>query len=152
MMQRLRPSALDDIGLTATLEGEVQAWRARQPGIDYSLHLAGELNNLADKVNITLFRIMQECLTNIAKHAAATEVVVDLERFDDPGGSLIALEVRDNGVGMQRQSIGTGFGLIGMRERAEALNGSLEFDSAPGAGTTVSVTLPLAAADLAAAS
>lgn len=144
MMQRLRPSALDDIGLTATLEEEVQAWQARQPDINYTLNLAGELNNLSDNVNITLFRIVQECLTNIAKHAGATEVVIDLEHFDDEQIPLISLRVRDNGVGMTQHSIGSGFGLIGMRERAEALNGKVEFETAEGFGTTVSVTLPLA--------
>lgn len=147
MMQRLRPSALDDVGLVETLKEEVRAWQARQPNTNFRLNIAGNLDMLGDIVNITLYRIVQECLTNIAKHAKATEVDIQLGLIDGGHKHKVCLEVRDNGVGMKPQSLGGGFGLIGMRERAEALNGKVEFPADSGAGTIITVTLPLSGAE-----
>ena len=71
MMQRLRPSTLDDVGLTETLKEEVRRWQARQPGMTYRLSFSANLDSLDEMVNITIYRIVQECLTNIEKHANA---------------------------------------------------------------------------------
>lgn len=143
MMQRLRPSALDDVGLLETLKEEVRAWQARQLNTHYSLNITGNLDLLGDIVNITLYRIVQECLTNIAKHAEATEVDIQLGLIDGGHKHKVCLEVRDNGVGMKPQSLGGGFGLIGMRERVETLNGKFELSEDSGAGTKITVILPL---------
>lgn len=143
MMQRLRPSALDDVGLVETLKEEVRAWQARQLNTNYSLNITGNLDLLGDIVNITLYRIVQECLTNIAKHAEATEVDIQLGLIDGGHKHKVCLEVRDNGVGMKPQSLGGGFGLIGMRERVETLNGKFELSEDSGAGTKITVILPL---------
>ena len=143
MMQRLRPSALDDVGLVETLKEEVRAWQARQPDTAYRLNIADKLDTLGEIVTITLYRIVQECLTNIAKHAQATEVVIQLGIIADGRAQKVSLEVQDNGVGMKSQSLGGGFGLIGMRERVETLNGSFELSADPGAGVNIKVTLPL---------
>ncbi len=143
MMQRLRPSALDDVGLVETLKEEAHAWQARQPDTRYRLNIADNLDSLGEIVNITLYRIVQECLTNIAKHAKATEVVIQLGIVDDGRAQKVRLEVQDNGVGMKSQSLGGGFGLIGMRERVETLNGNFELSADPGAGVNIKVTLPL---------
>jgi glucose-6-phosphate-specific signal transduction histidine kinase len=147
MMQRLRPSALDDVGLVETLKEEVRAWQARQPNTEYRLNIAGNLDMLGDIVNISLYRIVQECLTNIAKHSMATEVDIQLSLVDGGHKHKVYLEVKDNGVGMKPHSLGSGFGLIGMRERAEALNGRVEFPADPAGGTIVAVTLPLSGAE-----
>jgi signal transduction histidine kinase len=142
---------LDDLGLIDTLKEEVDAWRARQPNAVYELSIGGGLSELGEEINITLYRIVQECLTNIAKHAGARRVMIRLTIVDalpdtaagTQGGHGIRLTLEDDGVGMDRALRGPGLGLIGMRERVEALNGYFAIVSQPGEGTTISVDLPL---------
>jgi two-component system sensor histidine kinase TtrS len=151
MMQRLRPGMLDDLGLVDTLKEEVDVWRARQPDTVYELSIGDGLSELGEEINITLYRIVQECLTNIAKHAGARHVVIRLAIVDVPpdtaartqGGHGLRLIIEDDGVGMDRTLRGPGLGLIGMRERVEAFNGHFSIVSQPGEGTTISVDLPL---------
>lgn len=147
MMQRLRPSALDDVGLVETLKEEVRVWQTRQPVTIYRLSIDDKLDTLGEIFNITLYRIVQECLTNIAKYAQAKEAVIQLGIVDDGQVQEVLLEVQDNGVGMNSQSLGRGFGLIGMRERVETLNGSFELSSDPGGGVNIKVMLPLNATE-----
>ncbi len=141
MMQRLRPSVLDDLGLVAALEEEVGAWQARFPHIDCSFTSSGELMGLGELINITLYRIVQESLTNIAKHANATRVTLQLARHEDS----LTLSIEDNGCGMDTENPGRGLGLIGMRERVEALSGSLSVQSSPGEGVIIRVSTQLEA-------
>jgi len=151
MMQRLRPSMLDDLGLEDTLKEEVSAWQARQPGTVYQLVIDGDITDLGEDINITLYRIVQECLTNIAKHAGAHHVTVTLAAVpalpgaadSDRGEHRIHLVIQDDGVGMDAASRGPGLGLIGMRERLEGLNGHFSMYSKPGEGTTIVVDLGL---------
>lgn len=145
MMQRLRPSALDDIGLVDTIREEVQSWQARQPDTVYRVTIADNLDNLSEIVNITLYRIVQECLTNIAKYARATKVVIALHFIENDACKYISMDVQDNGTGMDidSESLKGGFGLIGMRERVETLNGNFKLSSSPGNGVRIRVTLPL---------
>jgi two-component system sensor histidine kinase TtrS len=155
MMTRLRPGMLDEMGLVDTLDEEVDAWRARQPDTIYLLTIDGELPDLGDDINITIYRIVQECLTNIAKHARAHHVTIDLAVVDalqDAASSKrevrgVRLVVRDDGVGMAAASRGTGLGLIGMRERVEAHNGHFSILTRPDEGTTITVDLPLTPAE-----
>ena len=151
MMQRLRPGMLDDLGLVDTLKEEVDVWRARQPDTVYELSIGDGLSELGEEINITLYRIVQECLTNIAKHAGARHVMIRLAIVDalpdtaarTQGGHGLRLIIEDDGVGMDRTLRGPGLGLIGMRERVEAFNGHFSIVSQPGEGTTISVDLPL---------
>jgi len=151
MMQRLRPGMLDDLGLVDTLKEEVDVWRARQPDTVYELSIGDGLSSLGEEINITLYRIVQECLTNIAKHAGARRVMIRLAIVDalpdiaarTQGGHGLRLIIEDDGVGMDRTLRGPGLGLIGMRERVEAFNGHFSIVSQPGEGTTISVDLPL---------
>jgi len=147
MMQRLRPSMLDDLGLVETLKEEVDAWQARQPDTAYRLILTGNLATLGESINITIYRILQECLTNIAKHAMATEVVIIIGIIEGSPMKRVRLEIEDNGVGMDTDSLGGGFGLIGMRERVEALKGEFGFSASPGFGIKITATLPLIGAE-----
>jgi two-component system sensor histidine kinase TtrS len=155
MMQRLRPGMLDDLGLVDTLKEAVDAWRARQPGTKYELVLDGELSDLGEEINITLYRIVQECLTNIAKHARAHHVTIALSALDavpdaessGEGRHGVRLVIRDDGVGMDTASRGTGLGLIGIRERVEGFNGHLLLRSKPGEGMEIMVDLPLTPAE-----
>lgn len=143
MMERLRPPVLDDLGLVETLRGEVDAWQTRQPDTSCTLDIGDDLDNLGEQLNMTIYRIVQECLTNIAKHAAAGHVSVTLQRQDGEPDRDILLVVEDDGHGFDAIERGGGLGLIGMRERVEGLAGGFRVVSKPGAGTTVTVELPL---------
>lgn len=135
----LRPSVLDQLGLEAAIEWQAQEFGSRT-GIDVVMDssvgctIPEELGNCA-------FRILQESLTNITRHAKATRVEISLIQM----GSLLSLEVTDNGVGMppdcEREA--SSLGLIGMRERALGCGGTLGISSAPGIGTTVLFTAPV---------
>jgi two-component system sensor histidine kinase UhpB len=141
IVQRLRPAEFDMLGLEDTLRETVAAWAARNPGIDLKLNLAGNLDKLGDAVNLTVYRLVSEGLTNIARHADASQTVIDLARDD---GDALRLSIRDNGHGNVSDAVpGGGFGLIGMRERVQALGGSFSIIGKPGNGTEVRAVIPL---------
>ena len=142
----LRPLMLDDLGLTAAAEWLVQNFNTRT-GIPCELVVgAGDLD-LPDPYATAVFRVLQECLTNVAKHADARRVEVTLER---QGGEVV-LEVRDNGRGFSPTDPRkpASFGLVGLRERAQLVGGRLSVDSAPGAGAAVELRVPLPKAEAA---
>lgn len=136
----LRPSLLDDLGLVAAIE-----WYGEQRLKPYGLSFHLLKNTLEERlpppVETALFRIVQEGLTNIVRHANASSVMVRLGQEQD----LVTLEICDDGAGFDPQQLealelgGRGLGLLGMRERAEILGGSLELESAIGEGTTVRI-------------
>ncbi len=135
----LRPKALDDFGLVPALERLAETF-TEQTGIavDFQAALAGE--RLPGEVETALYRIVQEALTNVVKHAGASHVSVVLARKE---GSVTAV-VEDNGRGFQaRRSDGRGLGLVGMRERLGLLDGRLRIESTEGAGTTIVAEVPL---------
>ena len=138
MMQRLRPGILDDLGLVEALQEEISAWQERNPKTKCTFNTSGDLAGLGERINITLYRIVQECLTNVAKYANAAQVTIDLSA--DPGG--LVLSVMDDGQGMDLSATGNGLGLIGMRERAEALGGRFSIESEPGKGISILITVP----------
>lgn len=136
----LRPRILDDLGLTASIEWQAQEFTART-GIPCELHLQ-EDDVAVDPAHATaLFRIFQETMTNVARHARASRVFVKLHRELE----RVVLEVRDDGVGItETQAQGsTSLGLLGMRERATILGGEFMANGIPGQGTAVTVRLPL---------
>ncbi len=135
----LRPGLLDKLGLAAALEHEARDF-AERAGLRCACELSAEALDLDDSAAIGVFRIFQETLTNIARHAQASEVQVRLAR--DAAG--LVLEVRDNGRGIaEEQAAGAkSLGLLGMSERARLLGGRLDIKGVPGAGTTVTLTLP----------
>jgi PAS domain S-box-containing protein len=140
LVWQLRPTALDDLGLRAALTNYVQDWSARV-GIAATVHSSGLLDErLSADVETALYRIAQEALTNVAKHAEARNVEVILERRPDH----VLLIVEDDGVGFepaQRETAGQGFGLLGMRERAALVGATLEIESSAGNGTAVLVRM-----------
>ena len=139
MMQRLRPGILDDLGLVEALRDEVSAWQERNPDTNCVLNASGRLAGLGERINITVYRIVQECLTNISKHAQADTVTIDLHANTD----RLALAVRDDGRGLDLAAPRNGLGLIGMRERVEALGGEFDMETQPGAGLAIMITVPL---------
>ncbi|TCK18346.1 hypothetical protein DFR30_1624 [Thiogranum longum] len=143
MMQRLRPSVLDDLGLVAALEEEVEAWRNRHADVNCRFITSGDLSSLGEAINITVYRIVQESLTNVARHAEASEVVIRLTCVMDTAPPHLLLSISDNGKGTGPDTRGRGLGLIGMRERVEALDGCLTIHSGPGEGMTIEASIPV---------
>jgi len=143
LMLRYRPGVLDDLGLAETIRDEVNGWQARQPDTVYTLNFSGDLEALGEDLNICVYRIVQECLTNIAKYARATSVHIDIAVTQAGSMRQLIVEVQDNGAGFDPHARGGGFGLVGMRERVEAQQGEFTLTTAPGNGTRIRVVLPL---------
>ena len=143
LMLRYRPGVLDDLGLVETIRDEVNAWQARQPDAVYTLNFSGHLNALGEDLNMCVYRIIQECLTNIAKYARATSVHIGISIMRTGSTQQLRVEVQDNGSGFDPHASSGGFGLIGMRERVEAKQGKFSLSTMPGSGTRITVVLPL---------
>jgi two-component system, NarL family, sensor histidine kinase UhpB len=135
----LRPAGLDELGLAAALEHCVDTWRPRLPEVRLDLSLVGELDDLTEAVQLTVYRILQEGLNNVAKHARARRVVMEVARTRE----LVTVNVADDGVGMDIGAATQGLGLLGMRERVAALAGQLEVISDPGDGFDLRVRIPV---------
>jgi PAS domain S-box-containing protein len=143
IIANLRPTTLDDLGLAATISLEVERLAEEGYQVDYEEDLGNE--RLPTAVEIALFRVAQEALTNVRKHARTRRVRIELRRWEQE----VRLEVRDQGRGFDptaqplESGPGERVGLAGMRERIGALGGGLEIDSLIGAGTAVVATVPL---------
>lgn len=144
IIRQLRPSALDHLGLRDALEELLQTWRDRFGHVQAQMQLDGDLDRLGETINITVYRIVQECLTNVVRHAGASEVRISVKRT----ANAIEVLVRDNGKGLgeRNESEAARFGLMGMRERVEGLDGEFEVQSRSGEGLSVRACIPLAAA------
>jgi signal transduction histidine kinase len=140
----LRPSSLDDLGLPAALEHEAQRFQQRT-GIACQVKRPPEGLELRPEAAIAVFRIFQESLTNVARHAQATEVRASLEAE----GEQLVLQVEDNGLGIRPEALHDkkSLGLLGMRERAGVLGGELAISALQPRGTLVRLLLPRAAND-----
>ncbi|HUT43474.1 MAG TPA: cache domain-containing protein, partial [Desulfobacterales bacterium] len=134
----LRPGLLDDLGISAAIEWQIQEF-ANRTGIKYRITITPEDMTLAPDLSTAIFRIFQEALTNIVRHADATMVNVSLTQKDDE----LILEVADNGKGITPKQISDSksFGLLGMRERALYYNGDVKITGAQGKGSTVWVSV-----------
>jgi PAS domain S-box-containing protein len=141
----LRPSILDDLGLIATLQWFCREFHKVYPQVQVDVEIGIEEAQIPEALKTNIFRIVQESLNNVAKHANAERVLVGLNWSNQ---AELALTVRDDGVGIEPGVAGVrnrtgGFGLASMRERAECTDGNLRIDSAPGEGTTINVKWPL---------
>jgi PAS domain S-box-containing protein len=136
----MRPRTLDDLGLPAALEAQAQEFETRT-GIPCRVTLPPEPLTLDKERSTAIFRIFQESLTNVARHAHATRVEVRIQREND----RIVLEVFDNGSGFDPEvaKARKSLGLVGMQERALLLNGEFKAEGVPGLGTTMTLTIPL---------
>ncbi|GAB3553993.1 hypothetical protein GCM10027343_41470 [Noviherbaspirillum agri] len=139
IINNLRPAALD-LGLTAAIEWQVAEFR-RRTGISCVLYMSEQEFVVDDTRATSLFRILQESLTNVIRHAKATNVVIDLFQDD----MRLVMQVTDNGIGInpENRKAPNSFGLIGIEERVLALNGEFQISSAPEQGTTLTVYIPL---------
>lgn len=134
----LRPSILDDLGLAAAIEWQKGDFQSRT-GIQCDLEINLDESSVGPQARIALFRIFQETLTNVARHANATLIKIRLEE----GAEYLTLQVQDNGRGITADDIAKSrsFGVLGMRERVRLLNGDFDINGVPGQGTTVTVRL-----------
>jgi two-component system, NarL family, sensor histidine kinase DevS len=143
LITELRPAALDELGVTAAIDALCERAHARGVEVQARVGLRSEAGRestrLAPDLETAIYRITQEALTNAQKHGGATVVEVAI----DEGEAEVSVLVRDNGSGFDVRSRSGGFGLVGMRERAELLGGRLDVRSTPGAGTEVRAGLPV---------
>lgn len=141
MLARLRPAEFDEMGLAASLHALIAGWNSSSGDKTcYRLKLAGDCASLSESQALTLFRITQECLTNIAKHASASHVSVTLLIEQN----AVLLRVADDGIATALPfASSTGIGLLGIRERVASMNGQLNFAIAEPHGLVVEVSLPL---------
>jgi two-component system sensor histidine kinase UhpB len=145
MLQRLRPETLDSLGLPEALRELVNTWQQRYPEVNCTLRLEGDLELLGEAVNITVYRVVQESLTNIAKHAQARKVDIYVVRAEGGAADEVRLGVDDDGQGAALGASDRGFGLLGIRERITALGGRLTIYSEPGRGYRLQIELPVPA-------
>ena len=143
MMHRLRPSVLDEFGLVKALQNMVDEWNDNQENIFCDFTFEDVPSNLSDSLRISLYRITQEGLTNTLKYSKASNVSVKIRKVVDDGVEKINLKIEDNGIGMDKDGVKPGFGILGMRERVEMNEGEFAIDSAPEAGVKINILVPL---------
>lgn len=143
LLHQLRPAELDAQGLVAAIQALCEAWESRS-GVACVFHHDDGADVLGEAVNVAVYRVVQEALSNVMQHAQASTVRVALHRQAGVD-KVLRLSVRDDGVGMDEAAPRRGLGLLGAAERAAALGGHLRVESAPRRGLTLEVTLPLPA-------
>jgi two-component system sensor histidine kinase UhpB len=136
LARQLRPTALDDLGLAAAIEGQVDRLGGE---IATSLDVEGDFSDLGDDAQLVVYRVAQEALSNAARHSGAGRVEVRLARTNGGG---VTLEVADDGRGFAFDESEGGLGIAGMRERALLIGAELTIESRPGSGTTVRLSVP----------
>jgi two-component system sensor histidine kinase UhpB len=159
MLQRLRPAEIEGVGLEAALRELLAAFEQRNPDTVCSLQVRAGLGDLQPELSTAAYRVVQECLTNIARHARAHRVDVEVELSVPAAndavaapqapaslGTALQVSVQDDGRGFDPAAPQRGFGLMGMRERVKVLDGVCRVDSAPSRGTRISVRIPLPSA------
>jgi len=138
-MASLRPEAIDTVGLTKSLEDTVGHWRTSLPKVDFITRFAKDLDSLPDHLKISIYRLAQEGLTNIAKHADASTVGIKVGFIEK---NIIGMAIDDNGRGFDVEAVKHGFGLDGMKDRTLAIGGTFRVVSSPGNGTRIEICLP----------
>ena len=144
MMTRLHPVILDELGLTSAIELMVDDWNAHHAECFCRFRCDDDLSPLNGEAKIGLYRVVQESLTNVAKHADATEVEIDIRRQTGSAGDTVAVAIKDNGVGFDPGTTVRSLGLLGVHERVAALAGEIRVESGAGMGTALSIVVPMA--------
>jgi two-component system sensor histidine kinase UhpB len=135
LARQLRPTALDDLGLVAAIAGQIE--QVSRSGVGAELVEAGDFSDLDGDVQLVVYRVAQEALSNAVRHSGAERIEVALRR----GGERVELTVSDDGRGFAFEASESGLGIAGMRERALLLGGELTIESRPGRGTTVRLSV-----------
>lgn len=139
LVRRLRPEVLDMLGLDGAVEEMVRHYDRAHGGCRFEFRAEGDFTRLESGAGISAYRIMQEALSNIVKHARATQVTVSLSMAHDG----LRMRVADNGSGFDPALASAGIGIVGMRERVYAFNGTIDIDTGIAAGTRVAVHMPV---------
>ena len=139
LARQLRPTALDDLGLKAAIAGQVEQIGRRE--VETTFAAEGDFSDLDDDVQLVVYRVAQEALSNAAQHSEASSIAVTLRRRD----SAVELQVSDDGKGFSFAAAEKGLGISGMHERALLVDGEVEIHSRPGEGTTVWLRVDAAA-------
>jgi signal transduction histidine kinase len=134
----LRPSMLDDLGLEPALAWQTRDF-ARRYNVPVNLNVEGDLERLPDPHRTCVFRVVQEALTNCAKHSAATHIDISVVG----NGDQLDVSVSDNGIGLSQTAGHTGLGLTGIKERVKEMHGSTLIQTRTGGGTVLRITLPI---------
>jgi two-component system, NarL family, sensor histidine kinase UhpB len=144
VLERLKPAGLEELGLSGAVRAMIEMWRRNKRDVELELSLEGDFDGLDDTLEVTVFRVIQEGLTNAFRHSAATRIIVDVVRLPAArdGRPAITLVIHDNGRGLSTDTV-DGFGLKAMRERIEALSGSFAMTAVKGGGTRLAVSLPI---------
>lgn len=144
LIGKLRPTGLDVLGLKAALEHCIDGWRQRLPDVQFNILLEGDLDSLDDTVAVTLYRLVQEGVTNVSRHARARHVDISVRRTQGSNGAdEVVFGIVDDGCGADLSGKALGLGLVGMRERVEMRGGQLELMTSPGRGFSIHATVPL---------
>lgn len=139
MLHRLRPVELEELGLKAAVSELLNRWQTRNTTIHCQLECQDDFSHVSDTILVAIYRIVQECLTNISRHSNATWVKVHIVNQDE----LISVDVIDDGAGFDRDAHTDGFGLAGIKERVEGLDGLFEINTAKGEGVAVHIEIPV---------
>lgn len=142
LLHRIRPQILDELGLEVAIEDLVSQWRSRFPKVKFELTIPETLGGrLPEAFQVAVYRMVQECLTNVSRHSGATKVAITLQAKSEPKGQKLSVSIQDNGRGFNPKKV-SGFGLAGMRERFEGLGAELNIQSS-NKGTLVAALIPL---------
>jgi two-component system, NarL family, sensor histidine kinase UhpB len=136
LARQLRPTALDDLGLAAAIAGQLE--QVERSGLATELTSEGDFSDLDGDVQLVVYRVAQEALTNAARHSEAQRIAVSLHR----SGDGVELEIADDGRGFAFEQSERGLGIGGMRERALLIGAELTIESRPGEGTTIHLSVP----------
>lgn len=138
MLKRLRPGGLDELSFFDALQELVNSWQQRHTQTSLRYHIQGEFHLDDEAIQLTLYRVLQECLTNISRHSGATEVSIRLAQSEN----AYFLEVTDNGKGFDVLQKRSSFGISGMQQRVDSVNGEMDIDSKPGQGVSIRISIP----------
>jgi two-component system sensor histidine kinase UhpB len=145
ILERLRPLILDEMGLAEALRQLLLSWRDRYPEMGWTLHLPDEIAPLDERTSLTVYRVVQESVTNAVRHAGASEVEVSLDYLSADGAAAkpsLHLAISDDGRGLP-QALRYGFGLLGISERVRGLGGTLRLRQAEPHGAVLEAVIPL---------
>jgi two-component system, NarL family, sensor histidine kinase UhpB len=143
LVRRLRPAALDELGLAAAVEACVDRARALHPQLHVQTSFEGDWEGLPESFNLAVYRIVQESLTNCVRHSGSSAMDIRFVRGTSPGAPL-QLRITDRGVGLDvHAALAAGGGLAGIRERVQLLGGRFELLSQPGGGAMLEILLPI---------
>jgi two-component system, NarL family, sensor histidine kinase UhpB len=147
VLEKLRPAGLNELGLNEALGALVRLWRDAHPGVVVETGVSQSLGDMGETAELTIYRVVQEALTNVFRHSGATHVSVTIEPVPKPAGNGVQsaaarVRVQDNGEGLPSDHK-FGLGLTGMRERVMALGGTMTVASSEG-GLTVEAVVPRA--------